>query len=337
MSTAKRHHTVPQFYLRGFAAGEQVTTVALPGDRRFTQSVRKAGSETNFYTIPNAVDGPDVFEKSLSEIEGEAARIFELVEGGVWPLSEEDRGTLAFFIALQVARGPDQRRNMEHIAAQMTRLEIGHGGREGVKGWAKRKRGVDITDELAEALWEQATQPGGPPIRVTAYAHIQQMLELATELLKYTSGRPWTLIRFDRRSLITSDTPVSLVAHADHDPSYGVGFMTAWGITFPLTRKLGLLMSDPSVWEGAVAVERVRAGEFDRAEDGTTKMEKFFNIHTATGASQWLYHHPDDEKFVPAELPEPTPVTIRMSGGEEQFSGAPTFAPRGATAKRARP
>ncbi|WP_395640355.1 DUF4238 domain-containing protein [Pseudolysinimonas sp.] len=328
MTAAKRHHTVPQFYLRGFASGEQIATVALPGDRRFVQSVRKAGSETNFYTVPEAIDGPDVFEKSLSEIEGEAARIFALIECGVWPLAEEDRGTLAFFVALQVARGPDQRRNMEHIAAQMTRLEIGHGGRDGVKAWAKSRRGVDISDELAEKLWDQATQPGGPPIQVTALAHIQQMLELAKELLKYTSGRPWTLVRFDRRSLITSDTPVSLVARPDHDPAYGVGFMTAWGITYPLTRKLGLLMSDPSVWDGAVAVERVRAGEFDRVEDGTTKMEKFFNLHTALGASQWLYHHPEDEKFVPAELPEPTPVTIRMSGGEYEFSGEPTFGPR---------
>jgi hypothetical protein len=327
MSTAKRHHTVPQFYLRGFAAGEQIATVALPGDRRFVQSVRKAASETHFYTVPDAVDGPDVFEKRLADLEGEAARVLELIERGVWPLVEDDRFALAFFIAVQAGRGPEQRRNMEHVAAQVARLEIGHGGREGVKRWVKDKRGIDVSDEEVEVIWEQATRPEGPPIRMSAIAHIEQILELSLELEKYTSGRPWTLVRFDRRSLITSDSPVGLVAHAEAEPSFysGLGFMTAWGITYPLTRKLGLLMSDPMVFDGAVPVERVRAGEFDHVEFGTTKLEKFFNLHTAFNASQWIYHHPEDERFVPETLPTANPVTIRISGTPQTFSGEPTF------------
>ncbi|HEY5181304.1 MAG TPA: DUF4238 domain-containing protein, partial [Dermatophilaceae bacterium] len=73
MSVAKRHHTVPQFYLRGFADGERIATVRLPGDQPFVQSVRKAASEMNFYSIAGHEDGPDVFEKLLSSIEGEAS------------------------------------------------------------------------------------------------------------------------------------------------------------------------------------------------------------------------------------------------------------------------
>lgn len=39
---AKLHHTVPQFYLRGFAdASERITIVKLPGDKRYTQVVKK--------------------------------------------------------------------------------------------------------------------------------------------------------------------------------------------------------------------------------------------------------------------------------------------------------
>ena len=53
MNVAKRHHTVPQFYLRGFADDERIATVRLPGEARFVQSVRKAARQTNFY----AVDG----------------------------------------------------------------------------------------------------------------------------------------------------------------------------------------------------------------------------------------------------------------------------------------
>ena len=39
---ARRHHTVPRFYLRGFAEAERIATVRLPGDQRFTQSINDA-------------------------------------------------------------------------------------------------------------------------------------------------------------------------------------------------------------------------------------------------------------------------------------------------------
>lgn len=325
-SIAKRHHTVPQFYLRGFAEGEMLTTVRLPGAHRFLQVVRKAASETNFYAVQGHEDGPDVFEKMLSSVEGEAARVLEVIGGGTWPLEPADRMTLAYFIAVQAVRGPEQRRNMEYVSAQATRLEIGYGGRAGMKGWLERNRGVSVSDEQAEVLWEQATQPGGPPIRVSPIAHIKQIATMSEELLKYISGRPWSLVRFDKRSLITSDVPVGLVRHADdEEPWMGVGYMTAWGITFPLTRKLGLLMSDPMVFVDQVPVEKVRDGNLDTSQFGTTALEKLFNEHTVMGASEWLYHHPDDERFVPTDLPAPTPVTMQMSGGPDEFSGEPLF------------
>ena len=115
MSTAKRHHTVPQFYLRGFADDQRIATVRLPGNDRFVQSVRKAASETNFYSVDGHPDGPDVFEKLLSDLEGGASSVFEIIQDGKWPLEAEERTTLAHFIALQAVRGPDHRHNMERV------------------------------------------------------------------------------------------------------------------------------------------------------------------------------------------------------------------------------
>lgn len=146
VNTAKRHHTVPQFYLRGFAREDQIGTVRLPGDIRFLQAVRKAASETHFYTVEGHPEGADVFEKSLGVIEGEVAQIFQVVEDGTWPLDTERRMTLACFMALQALRGPEQRRNMEYISAQMARMEIGFGGRDSVKEWVKSKSGLMIND-----------------------------------------------------------------------------------------------------------------------------------------------------------------------------------------------
>lgn len=325
---AKRHHHVPAFYLRGFADGDRITTVWLPGERRYTQSVRKTAAQNGFYSVPGHEDGPDVFEKMLSSVEGEAAGIFRLVESGTWPLEPEDRTTLGAFIALQAMRGPEQRRNMEYLRAQLARIEVGAVGRAGVKDWARRRLKLDLNDEQADEIWEQATRPEGPPIRVSPLEHIRQMAEQVEALIPYIIGRPWTLVRFEKRALITSDTPVSLVPHADDEEEEnglesGVGFMTAWGLTYPLSRRLGLLMSDPMVLADSVTAERVAEAEFDHAQVGTTQMERFFNSQTIMNASETLFLHPDDGRFVPDELPEPNPVTMRMSGAPMQFDGEP--------------
>jgi len=325
LATAKRHHTVPQFYLRGFADDERISTVRLPGDQRFVQTVRKAASETNFYAVEGHEDGADVFEKLLAALEGGAASVFAMIQGGRWPLPVEERTTLAHFVALQAVRGPDQRRNLEHVVSAVTRLEIGVGGRAAVKDWVARNRGLAITDEESEKVWEQATRPEGPPIRVSPIVHIRQIADLVDKLLPYVAGRPWALVRFKERSLITSDSPVGLVPHQDCAGWEGVGFMTAWGITYPLTRKLGLLMSDPMVFADTVPVERVQAGELDHAQAGTTTLERFFNSMTTEAASEWLYHHPADGKFVPEGLPPTRRVSMPMMGGPHEISGEPVF------------
>jgi hypothetical protein len=40
---AKLHHTVPQFYLSGFATdSKRITTVRLPGDKRYTSRIKNS-------------------------------------------------------------------------------------------------------------------------------------------------------------------------------------------------------------------------------------------------------------------------------------------------------
>jgi hypothetical protein len=322
---ARRHHTVPRFYLRGFAEQERIATVRLPGDKRFPQSINDASVAKNFYAVAGHEDGDDVIEKSLSDVEGTTAEVFETIASGTWPLSFEDRMALGYFVALQATRVPVQRRTMDHVARQMLRLEIGAGGKPGLRRRLEQQ-GREVTDELIERLWQEATRPEGPPIERPKVEHIKQMIEAAGELHKYIVGRPWTLVQFDRRSLITSDAPVGLVRDPQDESGMGVGYMTAWGITFPVTRKLGLLMSSPEpLIELEIPVERAHSGAADTTQLGTTQLERFFNYQTVVNASEWLYHHPEDEKFVPEQLPEPNPVTVAMSSLGRDFDGEPWF------------
>lgn len=319
---AKLHHTVPQFYLRGFANdAERITTVRLPGDRRYTSRIKNTAATNHFYSIDGHPDGTDVFETALSEMEGAAAAVLRVIEGGTWPLSEKQRGTLGTFMAVQSVRGPDHRRSMQYIAAQMAKLEVRVSGGENIQQWAKRTYGVELDDDEAKSVWQQATQPSGPPITISPRQHIAQMVNTAVKLLPSILGRPWTLSRFSRRSLITCDSPVGLISAEGSEPWQGVGFATAWGITFPLTRKLGLLMGDvkPMI-EFHYPVEKVRAGRLDSVESGTTATEKCINESTVRSASEYVYLHPDDVSFVPSLLPEP-----RLSNLSVPWQNVPEF------------
>jgi hypothetical protein len=68
---AKLHHTVPRFYLHSFANdAERITTVRLPGDRRYTQGIGSTAATNHFYSIDGHPLGPDAFEKALSRSRG---------------------------------------------------------------------------------------------------------------------------------------------------------------------------------------------------------------------------------------------------------------------------
>lgn len=335
-SSGKLHHYVPRGYLRGFATEkERITVLPLDSGRQpYTPSVKNVAAQTHFYRVEE-LDEPGSFETALSSIEGEGLAIIRRVIQGEFPLPEVDRWKLSYYAALQHVRGPDTRRTIEHLQASMVRLEMGAGGRPHAKSWIKRNLGFEATDQEANRLWDQATQPGGPPIRFSNLKHIQHLLNTAEQITPYLAARPWSLIRFKTRSLITSDAPVSLVRNLSDDAWQGVGFATAWGITFPLTRKIGLLMSDPMVMVEQYdiddpRVQEMRAailrGDADRIQAGTAAMEKLFNEHTAEHAREYLYHHPDDGSYVPKNLHEPTLINAKVGGiADADFDGQPWF------------
>ncbi len=340
-NVAKLHHFVPQGYLRGFATEQdRVTVFPLDSSRpSFTASVKNVAAQTHFHTIPGAAE-PDGFEKILSGVEGEAMAIIRRMEAGEYPLTEQDRMSLSYYLALQAVRGPDTRKTIERLQAKMVRVEVGAGGRENVTHWIKKNLGFDANEAQAQRIWDEATQPGGPPITISIIDHIKHMVETAEYLAKYLVTRPWSLIRFDRRSLITSDAPVSLIRNPnDDEPWLGVGFATAWGISFPITSKLGLLMSNPMAIvdrfdAGDPMIQEVRTavvnGRLDRMESGTTAMERLFNEHTADSAREYIYCHPDDQRFIPDELHEPTLINMDAGGFmDAEFDGKPWF-PEGA-------
>lgn len=333
-SKAKLHHFVPQGYLRSFATDQNRIGVR-PLDRSrksFISNTKNIAAQSHFHTLSDASE-PDGFEKNLSELEGQAIGIIRRLISGKLPISEEDRYVLSYFIALQSVRGPETRRTYDQLRAHMIRAEVGMGGRENLTKFVKRRLGYDPTEELVERIWEEAIQPGGPSIKLSNRQQIELMVNTAQEITKYIFVRPWSIVQFKRRVLLTSDAPVTLVPHGDEEPWMGVGFLNAWGITFPLSRRCGLLMSDPMpMIEGCdeQQTDRLRQGvidgKADRIQAGSTALERFFNYNTVYNAREYIFFHPDDEAFVPAELPEPELTNMKADVFSDwEFDGTPMF------------
>src|SRR5699024_7629138 len=107
--------------------------------------------------------------------------------------------------------------------------------------------GFDPTPEHEDRIWDEATQPGGPPIGFSNLAHIRN--SRVQELR-----------------------------------------------------------------------ETVLAGRIDRIQSGTTAMEKLFNLQAVESAREYVYHHPEDELFVPADLPEPDLINIKPVGDSSPWT-----------------
>jgi hypothetical protein len=312
VEVSKRHHTVPNFYLKGFASADKrprIGAASLDDGRRLVVPTSDATVRKNFYSMEGHPDGSDVFEKELSNLEGDASAVFKKAVAGAWPLTREDREILGTFLAFQFLRGPDTRTSLDQISTTLLSKVISQLGADGIRD-TLAKSGKPVTDDIVHRMLEQASQPDGVIAKTTSAGHINHMLELVPELVRYFVGRPWVLIRFSSRKLLTCDTPVALVPNPEFEDAYsGVGLMNAWGITVPLTREVGLLLADPMPLAEEdpqkpleELLEDVVSGKLDHEQNPSTKMAQFFNNHTIGNARRWIFHHPDDAALLPDDL-----------------------------------
>ena len=151
---ARRHHVVSKFYLRYFANdNERLTTVVLPGDRTFPQSIGDASVQTDYYTvIDQEGQHSDAAEQVLSLMEAHAATAWRQVAAGAWPLPDGHRGSVAAWVALQLLRGSSVRNSMSELASHALLLEVILGGRKRLRE-ALIAAGEPVDDDTVNREW----------------------------------------------------------------------------------------------------------------------------------------------------------------------------------------
>lgn len=298
---ARRHHIVSKFYLRYFANdNEQVTTIMLPGDRTFPQSIGDASVQTDYYTvIDQAGQQSDAAEQALSLVEKSAATAWREVAAGVWPLRDEHRESVAAWLALQLLRGTSVRNSMSEMASHALLLELILGGRTRLRE-ALSAAGEAIDDDTVNREWVELFRD---PVRaeVRANHHLQHLADLLPRVTHSLLNRSWFLTVFERKALATSDHPVHLVPNEELTRAgMGTGIENATVIHVPLTRRHSLAMYQPS----AVPPQLATLGR-DIRRPGVTATALYSNSCTVNSTRRFLFHHPDDAPLVGFDLPQP--------------------------------
>lgn len=105
MPTQKNQHYVPQFYLKLFSSDGNTIGVYVFGHGKKIDAapIRSQASENYLYTLDT--DRPKNTEKSLSELEGAAKQVIEmLIQTPPKQLNHEQKFTLLSFIIIQLGR-----------------------------------------------------------------------------------------------------------------------------------------------------------------------------------------------------------------------------------------
>jgi hypothetical protein len=278
---AKRHHVVSKFYLRYFAdEAEQITTIVLPGERVFTQSIENASVHNQFYTVIDQDGEPsDSIERAFSRVEAIAAEAWRTVAAGVWPLPADAREAMAGWIAFQFLRGPRRRGSMSNLGTDLLQLQIMLGGRVGIRE-ALRERGEPCDDKSVNREWISLfeNQLIIEPHANHHVSHIAKMLPRITSLLL---DRWWILTSFQRKTLGTSDHPVHVMPNKDLlATGRGTGIANANEIHVPLTRRHSLGLALRSSLPPQLAALRE-----DRQQPGSSAIALYSNSFRGLGAA----------------------------------------------------
>ncbi|WP_437746591.1 DUF4238 domain-containing protein [Sorangium sp. So ce1504] len=291
----KRHHYVPEMYLKRFAArsGPKGTPrvkrieAKLGPDSGIVIGVHDAAVETDFYNIetddPRRVHEAEHIIGVFETAAGYAFANLDRLGADYFP-DDLDRENLAMFMALQFVRGHDTGDFQTRLYTQTSRMimRIAASSPDYVRNFLK-ERGDDTSDE-AVAKTADAFRRAAKSLSVTPHKNetVEAMLKGPNDFMHYFFARTWIVVR-SKFPFLTTDRPIALHKRRDANDAWrGVGLETADKIVFVLDRHRALLMDHPE------------SGSTENIIDVEPDFARRLNAFVANRARRWFFHHPDD-------------------------------------------
>lgn len=315
MASPRRHHLLPQFYLRSFTDERgQVRIIDRATGHEFTTGTTNVFVERDYYTVSSvdAEDDPQLIEGLYAQIEGVAAPVFERLRAGDFPLGAPERSEFASFMALQVSRGRMFRRWMEELTNQTGRMMLRMAAEAPPDYW-----------EAKHAEWEANPERPEPPPPLTdqqremlregtsfeikpSREHVIEMSFAALEEMTFVlMAMTWRLLVFDEHCLFSSEHPLSYWREpSPMDRTHGIGPATADEVRLPISPTRALVLTPPE--PGRKPFDRSRN---ERAYRGDLAAARRLNWGT-------LIFPPSERLLLaPHVATHPLPVTVNQTEG----------------------
>ncbi|UOR02394.1 DUF4238 domain-containing protein [Leucobacter allii] len=291
--------------MKGFSAQEKrIEQLDLSNGRRRTIGIADAAVVRDFYTIilPDGTRS-DAWEDWLGETENQTKPALKrAISMPQFRLTDGDRQDLAQWISLQLLRGTDLRRQMDELASFTLRAQVGMGGFAYLRYVISKGLNREFTAEEIEPIWRDITSSEGPRVVTSTEEHLQSLTRMQDRVVIEIINRSWSRIRFERRTLLVSDSPIVPVPGEGFDERGLSGSPT---ILVPLNRTTLLRLDKP----GELGLEN------DRDSRPSTVLAQLHNALAITKSERFVYFHPDDDPLPPdVEIPRAPLPAFRVSG-----------------------
>jgi Protein of unknown function (DUF4238) len=252
--SARNHHYLSQFYLRGFTDREtdkpQLHVLDLQLRDTFKSNPRNVAGVRDFNRIDAEGLDPNIFETEMTRLETLAAEAWVHVHEGQ-PFTGEDRELILTMAALQHIRNPGRReqwrKTRAHGAEVIMDMVLATEERWNAHVRRTREAGVELPDVSyaeAKAFYEGKAYT----IELTQEGHLHSEFVGLEAVIPLLLARNWVVFRTDPRGdpFITSDQPVHLAwtnpesvppLHREH-PGHGFKDTRVW---FPLSSELAVV------------------------------------------------------------------------------------------------
>ncbi|MFA7676487.1 MAG: DUF4238 domain-containing protein [Candidatus Shapirobacteria bacterium] len=252
----KKHHYVPQFYLKGFSMDKNNLWVCNKTSSN-NQNIKKLTTKTiafenNFYTYKSIDKSKETLEDLFCQMEGLASNVIKKISDRC-EINEQEKADLSIFISFLWLRTPKSKTRMNSMTTNLhekvSRMSIAMTPNENLKEFFK-KRGKNLSNKEIDDLKEFAKDEKRSKfiLHIPQNYWIKEMLQLGMDIAPAFQICDWEFCVSNKPyAFITSDNPFMLLPSKPIHPFDGLGLMTDGAKKIvPLNSKICLIMHEPS-------------------------------------------------------------------------------------------
>ncbi len=262
----KRHHTVPKFYLKGWAYDDQVHPIDKATQQVKTLSVADACVVKDFHTVPEGAGlaNSAFMEDDLSRFESSVAPVIKALPEAGWPLKPNRRAATADFIAMLLVRSQRMRRIIAERGSPVS--------------WSANTEDNPVSMNLRYLVRGQQADGAAP-----AHTHVTQMPHMFAAFRPQIARARWLRIGFTDPILVTGDSPVAFVTSITRVAWLADQTFDAFVVPLSPVSAMVLCLSDGDASNREDEDWHIAGSEEDAA---------LINGWTMALAERWVYKHP---------------------------------------------